>query len=189
MWWNSLPLGFWREVGISGLFPYLSLLNLLVGNKGSRREREDAHLLCYTLERQLLLALVFMATAQRLVGFLVLFLLWLFWHWKILLWDSGKKWTSDGCVCLLHPTTSTSKLLDVVTCGYLLVFLIIIWLLHIFDCGGSVLTLLEKDTTVDWSLLHSKGSLYVPMDASCPRSFHLWKNPVHSWSLRIYLCS
>lgn len=56
-------------------FPYLSLLNLLVGNKGSRREREDAHLLCYTLERQLLLALVFMATAQRLVGFLVLFLL------------------------------------------------------------------------------------------------------------------
>lgn len=70
----SLPLGFWREVGISGLFPYLSLLNRLVGNKGSRREREDAHLLCYTLERQLLLALVFMATAQRLVGFLVLFL-------------------------------------------------------------------------------------------------------------------
>lgn len=87
----SLPLGFWREVGISGLFPYLSLLNRLVGNKGSRREREDAHLLCYTLERQLLLALVFMATAQRLVGFLVLFL-WLFWHWKILLWDSGVCW-------------------------------------------------------------------------------------------------
>lgn len=58
-------------MGISGLFPYLSLPNLLVGNRGSRREREDAHLLCYTLERQLLLALVFMATAQRLVGFLV----------------------------------------------------------------------------------------------------------------------
>lgn len=37
-------------MGISGLFPYLSLLNLLVGNKGSRREREDAHLLCYTGE-------------------------------------------------------------------------------------------------------------------------------------------
>lgn len=78
-------------------------------------------------------------------------------------------------MCLLHPTTSTSKLLDVVTCGYLLVFLLIIWLLHIFDCGGSVLTLLEKDTTVDRSLLHSKGSLYVSMDASYPRSFPLWK--------------
>lgn len=60
-------------MGISGLFPYLSLLNLLARSKGSRREREDAHLLCYTLERQLLLALFFMATAQRLVGFLVLF--------------------------------------------------------------------------------------------------------------------
>jgi len=65
-------------------------------------------------------------------------------------------------VCLLHPTTSTSKLLDVVTCGYLLVFLLIILMLHIFECGGSVLTLLEEDTTVDCSRLHSKGSLCGP---------------------------
>lgn len=84
---------------------------------------------------------------------------------------------SDGCVCLLHPTTSTSKLLDVVTCGYLLVFLLIICYTYLI-VERSVLTLLEKDTTVDWSLLHSKGSLYVPTDASCPRM----QNPAQSWS-------
>lgn len=48
---------------------------------------------------------------------------------------------SDGCVCLLHPTTSTSKLLDVVTCGYLLVFLLIICYTYLIvegECFNSV---------------------------------------------------
>lgn len=72
---GTLPHSFQRDSGIRRLTPYHGLLSLYCRGERGEKKTEDALLLCYTLERQLLLAFVVLATAQRLMGFFVLFLL------------------------------------------------------------------------------------------------------------------